>query len=131
MDGLRRTVALGLLPLALDVLLPEVGDRGRDLLLRLVLVPEVVVVGVTLGDAWETHILGRCIRHAARGGRTNQGLLSHETPELPRAVDGVPFAEDKFELVRAGDTIHGRACGLTVGENKLWGEVVLNEVGGF
>lgn len=67
----------------------------------------------------------------AADGRTNQGLLSHEAPELPRAVDGVPFAEDELELVWAGGIICGRACGLAVGENELRGEVMLDEIGGF
>ena len=45
------TVALGLLPLSFDVGLPEGGDRSEDLLLRVGLVPEVVVVGIALGDS--------------------------------------------------------------------------------
>lgn len=43
-----RTVALGLLPLAFDVRLPKGGDCGEDLLLCLGLVPEVVVVWISL-----------------------------------------------------------------------------------
>ena len=45
------TVALGLLPLSFDVGLPEGGDCSEDLLLRVGLVPEVVVVGIALRDS--------------------------------------------------------------------------------
>ena len=125
----RRTIALSLLPLAFDVVFPELGDGRHNFLLRVAFVPEVVVVGVALRDALGTTSSAIGLLRAfivAEQERTYENFLSHEATQLPGAVDWVPFAQHELQIVRWGCV--GRALRLATVEDELRVEIMLYEV---